>query len=79
DDSAKTHPALLPWSDLPDDERKKDRDTVAGIPGQAAIAGFVIAEIDPKPNAPASAVGSQPLTQIPPDTADTCAHHVADP
>ncbi len=32
DDKAKTHPCLVPWNELPDDERGKDRDLVRHIP-----------------------------------------------
>jgi hypothetical protein len=40
DDEAKTHPCLLPWSDLSEEEKDKDRDTVKQIPEFMASVGF---------------------------------------
>jgi hypothetical protein len=36
----KTHPCLVPWEDLPEDEREKDRQAVRVIPELLAKAGF---------------------------------------
>lgn len=42
DDVAKTHPCLLPWSDLPENEKDKDRDTVKAIPTFLESVGYEI-------------------------------------
>jgi hypothetical protein len=34
------HPSLIPWSELPHDEREKDRDTVRDLPRRLAALGF---------------------------------------
>lgn len=36
----KTHPALLPWEELPEDEREKNREFIRGLPRLLALAGF---------------------------------------
>ena len=38
----KTHKCLLPWDQLPDSEKEKDRELVRGIPKIVARAGFAI-------------------------------------
>jgi hypothetical protein len=38
----KTHPCLVPWEELPEDEREKDRQAVRAIPGLLAVVGFEI-------------------------------------
>jgi len=38
----KTHPSLIPWSQLTEDEKEKDRDTVRSLPVFLACAGFQI-------------------------------------
>jgi RyR domain len=38
----KTHPLLVPWSELDESEREKDRDAIRGIPRMLAWAGFAI-------------------------------------
>ena len=40
DDKVRTHPCLLPWSDLSEVEKQKDRDTVRQIPKFMASMGF---------------------------------------
>jgi hypothetical protein len=40
--SMKLHQALVPWSDLPEGEREKDRELVRGIPRILARAGFAV-------------------------------------
>ncbi len=42
DESQKLHQCLLPWSDLPEEEKEKDRDLVRGIPRILARAGYAI-------------------------------------
>jgi len=42
DDKRKTSPYLIPWSDLADDVKQWDRDTVLGMPKFLAEAGFEI-------------------------------------
>ncbi len=42
DPVAKRHPKLLPWNDLTEDDRDKDREPVAELPVMLARAGFVI-------------------------------------
>jgi hypothetical protein len=41
DDDRQVHPGLVPWSDLPETEREKDRDVVRLIPALLAEAGYV--------------------------------------
>lgn len=38
----KTRPSLVPWEELPKDERDRDQDTVRGLPAFLAEAGFEI-------------------------------------
>jgi hypothetical protein len=40
--AAKRHPDLVPWEDLTEETRQKDRDTVLGMPAFLARAGFAI-------------------------------------
>lgn len=40
DEVPKTHPCLLPWSDLPENEKEKDRDTVSAIPTFLKSVGY---------------------------------------
>ena len=42
DKVAKVHEALVPWEELPDDQREKDRDLVVGIPQILARAGYTV-------------------------------------
>ncbi len=42
DEAPKTHPCLLPWSDLPRKEKDKDRDTVKAIPTFLQAVGFEV-------------------------------------
>jgi voltage-gated potassium channel Kch len=42
DNTRKLHPALLPWAELPEAEREKDRDAVRAIPPTLGDAGFQI-------------------------------------
>jgi len=42
DNARKLHPSLISWADLPEDERKKDRDAIRAIPGILRDAGYQI-------------------------------------
>jgi hypothetical protein len=42
DDAGKRHPGLVPWSDLPDSERDKNRDFIRDLPRLLSRAGFQI-------------------------------------
>jgi hypothetical protein len=47
DDVARTHPDLVPWSDLPEARRQIDRDQVAAIPAALAECGLAISAGSP--------------------------------
>jgi hypothetical protein len=42
DKEKKLHKCIVPWKDLPEDEKEKDRDMVRGIPAILAQAGYAI-------------------------------------
>jgi hypothetical protein len=42
DDARKLHPSMVPYGDLPDAEKEKDRNAVRNYPKQAAAAGLAI-------------------------------------
>lgn len=42
DPLAKTHPLLVPWDDLSEEEREKDRDAIRAIPAMLARVGYSI-------------------------------------
>lgn len=42
DDSAKTHPCLVPYADLPDSEKAYDREMVAQVVKAAVALGYTI-------------------------------------
>ena len=42
DDERKLHPSLVPWAELPEEEKEKDRDPVRTLPVMLAEAGFQI-------------------------------------
>ena len=42
DDAAKRHPAMIPYADLPDSEKAKDRNNIRHYPAFAARAGLAI-------------------------------------
>jgi len=42
DNQKKLHPCLVPWDDLPEEEREKDRETARNIPPTLAVAGFAV-------------------------------------
>ena len=45
DSAKKVNKALVPWEELPQEERKKDHDLVSGIPEIVARAGYTIARL----------------------------------
>ncbi len=53
DDARKLHPALVPWEQLTDVNRERDRRTIDQIPSLVARAGFVIVRAAPSPFAAA--------------------------
>ena len=46
DDAKKTHPCLVPWDELPEEEKDKDRQAVLQIPELLAQAGFEIYNLE---------------------------------
>lgn len=46
DDAKKLHPCLVPWEELPEEEKDKDRQAVRQIPELLAQAGFEIFQIE---------------------------------
>ena len=42
DGSAQTHPSMVPWEELPEAEREKDRDVVRAIPDQLISVGYAV-------------------------------------
>ena len=42
DDVRKLHPSMIPWSELSEDEREKDRQTIRDLPAMLARVGFEI-------------------------------------
>jgi hypothetical protein len=42
DDVRMLHPSLVPYDELPEDEREKDRDAIRDLPRMLAEAGFEI-------------------------------------
>jgi hypothetical protein len=42
DPSARTHPLLVPWEDLAEEERQKDRDAILAIPRMLARVGYAV-------------------------------------
>lgn len=45
DDARKLHPSLIPWAELPESEREKDRDAVRELPRVLAEAGLQIVRL----------------------------------
>jgi class 3 adenylate cyclase len=45
DNARKQHPCLIPWADLPEGEKQKDRDTVINLPELIEKAGFRVRKI----------------------------------
>jgi hypothetical protein len=46
DAARRVHPKLVPWDDLTEEDRDKDRAAVAAIPSILAQAGFEIVPVD---------------------------------
>ena len=46
DNSARRHPALLPWAELPEEQREKDRQAVRAYPEILAAAGLVVVRLN---------------------------------
>ena len=46
DPDRKTSPWLVPWSELPEDMKDIDRDTVRNIPAFLSVAGFEVYELE---------------------------------
>ena len=42
DNARKLHPMLVPWDDLPEHEKDKDRDTLRNLPALVAKSGFTV-------------------------------------
>lgn len=51
DPDRRLHPQLVPWEDLPEEERRKDRETVRELPALLAAAGY---RLENGPAAPAT-------------------------
>jgi hypothetical protein len=51
DDNARTHPSLIPYSQLPPGEQDKDRSAVRQIPALLSKVGFRVHRLKPKPRA----------------------------
>ena len=47
DDARKLHPSMVPWEDLSEPEREKDRDAVRDLPRILAEAGFEVHRVRP--------------------------------
>ena len=45
DDVAKHHPDFIPWSELPEAERERDREAVRAIPGMLAEVGLAVLRV----------------------------------
>lgn len=65
DNVAKRHPDLVPWEELTEGSRQKDRETVVAIPGLLADVGLGIVRVSPNPgpgsaNAAAGIAGTTP-------------------
>lgn len=70
DDAQRTHPALMEWDVLPEDQREKDRQVVRSLPSMLADAGLAIARAEPEASEradhdPAGPRPDQPISQGP--------------
>ena len=61
DDRKKTHPSIIPYKDLSESEKEKDRDTVKLIPQIISLIDYQIYRFDTAP--PVSVVSSISLPQ----------------
>ena len=46
DPDRKLHPTLVPWDELPEAEKEKDRDAIRGLPAMLARAGFELRRLE---------------------------------
>jgi hypothetical protein len=46
DEAAKRHPTMVPWDELTDEQKEKDRQAVRGFPAMLADAGLVIVRVE---------------------------------
>jgi hypothetical protein len=46
DNDKRLHPCLLPWKDLPEDAREKDRNAIRAFPELLADAGYEISRVE---------------------------------
>jgi hypothetical protein len=46
DDAARTHPSLVPWAQLSEAEKERDREAVRALPELLADAGLVVVRLD---------------------------------
>lgn len=51
DHATKQHPDFVPWSDLPESERERDREAVRGIPAMLAEVGLAVLRVGPRSEA----------------------------
>ena len=45
DPDRKLHPLLVPWEELSEEDREKDRDTIRALPRMLAAAGFTVVKV----------------------------------
>lgn len=57
DNAKKVHPGLLPWAELTEELRDKDRQAVLGLPAILADAGLVVVRLGPGPESPDAGPG----------------------
>jgi voltage-gated potassium channel Kch len=60
DPAAKLHPLLIPWEELSDGERAKDRDVLRGLPLMLALVGYELVMPGPVDDGAAQARGATP-------------------
>lgn len=53
DEARRRHPALVPWAELLESQREKDRQVVRGLPPMLADAGLAIVRAEPEETEPA--------------------------
>lgn len=55
DPHRRLHPLLVPWEELPEEEREKDRDVIRGLPRMLALVGYELVVPDREPGSATSA------------------------
>jgi hypothetical protein len=50
DATGKRHPLLVPWEELPEPEREKDRDAVRGLPRMLSMVGYELVLPEERPH-----------------------------